>query len=54
MCGGEIRLADAEIDDVLAFGSQTAGARQHLKSGFGAEFGQVGGEFGHGVGPPML
>src|SRR5262249_42378524 len=34
---GEIRLADAEIDDRAAFGLERLGARQHLEGGLCAE-----------------
>jgi hypothetical protein len=40
----EVRLADAEIDDVFAFGRQRRGSGQDLESGLRAQAGQVFGE----------
>ena len=45
--GFEIGLTDAEVDDVTALGGQRIGAGQHLKSGFGTQFGHTVGERGH-------
>jgi len=41
---GEIRLADAEVDDVLPPGRQRGRPRQHLEGGFGAEPPGAGGK----------
>ncbi len=49
--GGEIRLADAEIDDVAALALQRRGACQDLEGGLGAEAAHAPGQDGHGCGP---
>ena len=40
----EIRLADAEVDDVLALCREFLGARQHHEGAFGAKPGQAVGK----------
>ena len=44
----EVGLADAEIDDVVAFGGEFLGAGQHLEGALGAEAGERGGGLEHG------
>ena len=47
----EVRLADAEVDDILAGGGQCGGAGEHLEGGFGAETVETVGEVEHGRSP---
>ncbi len=50
--GAEIRLADAEIDDVAALRDQGIGAGEHRKSIFLADAVESRDRFQHGVGSP--
>ena len=49
--GAEIRLADAEIDDVLALAGQLGGAGEHGKGVFLADAIEAGDGVQHGVSP---
>ena len=45
----EVRLADAEVDDVATLSGECVRPRQHLEGGLGAETGHFLGEDGHGL-----